>query len=495
MDKPIIIIGAGMGGLSAAVHLAAQGKKVVVLEKNHQIGGKLNQVEADGFRWDTGPSVITMKHVFEELFATAGRQLGEYVQFEPIDPLTRYFYQDGTVIDVTQNLPEMLAQIEALEPADVDGYLSYLAYAAKIHRITGPVFIYDHPPSVQSFTRVPPTDIFKIDPLRKMSAAINAHVKSPHLRQLLGRFATYVGASPYLAPATLNVIAHVELNGGVWYPRGGIYALGRAVEQLARELGVIIHTGCQVEKIELTPSGDGVAAVVTKEGRFESETIIANVDVTTVFNHLIDPHPKLARISKKQTQLETSCSGFALLLGVNGSYPELAHHNIFFSGDYQQEFKEIFDEQVMPNDPTIYVAITSKSDAEHAPDGMENWFILVNAPPLSDRWDWSKEGQAYRDLILEKLNRYGLEIGDQIVAEQWITPEDLQAQTGAFRGALYGISSNDMWAAFRRPHNRSKEVKGLYFCGGTTHPGGGVPMVTLSGKIAAEMALEGVTGS
>lgn len=488
-QHPIVIIGGGIAGLSAAIRLASNGKRVMVLEKNPRTGGKMNLVAQDGFRFDTGPSVITMRHVFEELFASAGRKLEDYLTLLPVEPLTRYFWEDGTVLDASSDLTRMAQEIEKIEPRDVEGYLAYLAYAARIHRITGPIFIYDRPPRLSSFAKVPVHEWLKADPLRQMHQAINSHVRSPHLRQLLGRFATYVGGSPYEAPATLNVIAHVELTGGVWYPQGGIYQIAEAMTRLAHELGVEICTDTPVQCI--ITEKDTVKGVELADGtHIETEHVIANADVTTVYKHLLSPSEKTSAYLQKLESYEPSCSGFVMLLGVEGDYPQLAHHNIFFSNDYRAEFKAIFKDQVPAQEPTIYVSITSKSDPEHAPGGHENWFILVNAPPLTNQVDWQQEAPAYRDLILDRLASTGLTIRDKIRSETVLTPLDLQQQSGAWRGALYGPSSNSKWTAFRRPHNRSKQVRGLYFAGGTTHPGGGVPMVTLSGKVAAELLLE-----
>ncbi len=515
----ILIIGAGIGGLSTAIRLAAAGQRVTIYEKNQQVGGKMGQIEADGFRWDIGPSVITMRPVFEELFASAGRRLEDYLTLEPVDPLTRYFYPNGSSLDATQDREKMASQIRQIDPKDVAGYQNYLRYAAQIHRITGPVFIYDQPPTWRSFLRVPFADWFKIDGLRTMQQAIENHVRSPELRQLLGRFATYVGGSPYLAPATLNVIAHVELSGGVWYPRGGIYAIAQAMAQLARELGVTIHTKCGVQEIGV--DNGRFHHLTLENGKTVTGTaVVSNLDVTTTRQHLLRNffNAKAQRrrglgswltrlISSQQTlrnegpihnsqfttpnsQFDSSCSGFILLLGINKQFPQLAHHNILFSPDYPAEFKAIFEDGRPPDDPTIYIAITSKTDPQHAPAAGENWFVLVNAPPLDNRYDWQVNQQAYRDLVLQKIAGFGFDVRNHIVTEQILTPVDLAEGSGAWRGALYGASPNSRWAAFKRPHNRSKEIQGLYFVGGTTHPGGGVPMVTLSGKVAAELVLE-----
>lgn len=491
-QKPVVIVGAGIGGLSTAIRLAAAGRRVIIFEQHADVGGKMAEIREGGFRWDTGPSVITMRHVLEELFAVAGRRLDDYLTLLPVDPLTRYFYPDGTTLDATRDLSKMAAQISQLDEQDVAGYLSYLAYAARLHRITGPTFVYNEPPSLRSFTRVPVTDALKVDAWRKMDTAICAHVRSPQLRQLLGRFATYVGASPYQAPATLNVIAHVELTGGVWYPRGGIYTIARALARLAAELGVEINTGCSVQ--EIVVDGRNLRGIKLTDGRIQpAEAVVANVDVATVYQKLLPQTAARQKRLAKLTRVEPSCSGFMLLLGVNKAHPQLAHHNIFFSSDYRREFDDIFKRGLPPNEPTIYVAITSKSDASHAPPSSENWFVLVNAPALGPEFDWAQQAGAYRNRVLAYLAEFGPDVRPHITVEKMLTPLDLERLTGARRGALYGASSNSPLTAFRRPHNRAGDVSGLYFVGGTTHPGGGVPMVMLSGKVASNMVLEDIS--
>ncbi len=479
----ILIIGAGIGGLSAAIHLAAAGQRVKILEKNAQVGGKMGEIVADGFRWDTGPSVITMRHVFEALFTTAGRRLEDYLTLTRVDPLTRYFYPDGTVLNIHPNIHETLAEIQKIAPEDVKGYQQFLAYAARLHRITGPVFIYDQPPTWRSFLKVSPLDALRVDGQRTMQKAIEGFVKSPHLRQLLGRFATYVGASPYLAPATLNVIADVELTGGVWYPTGGIYAIARALKKLAEELGVEICEQTPVDKIEVQ---DGtVQGVVLANGDFlPAQAVIANVDVSTVYEKLLPPEAASPKRNRRLLNRESSCSGFVMLLGVIGTSPQLAHHNIFFSNDYPREFEEIFRLGVPPSAPTVYVSITSKTDPQDAPSSYENWFVLVNVPPLGTRWNTPD----YQEVVFSQLASFGVK--PMSCTKKILTPADLEHLTGARHGALYGASSNNRWAAFLRPHNRAPDIRGLYFAGGTTHPGGGVPMVTLSGKVAAKLCLD-----
>ena len=485
--NPVVVVGAGIGGLSAAIHLAAAGRPVIIYEKNPAVGGKMGRLVANGYTWDRGPSVITMRYVLDELFASTGRVLDDYLTLRPVEPLTRYFYPDGTVLDAHRDPQAMAAEIARTTPAgynapqEVAGYRAYLAYAAEIHRLTGPVFIYDQPPTWRSFLRVPPPDWLKVDGLRTMDQSIARFVRSPHLRQLLGRFATYVGASPYLAPATLNVIAHVELNEGVWYPQGGIYQIAVALRRLAAELGVQIETGRGVRRI-LTRPGRVVGVELDDGQQQPAQAVISNLDVTSTYRDLLPGLPA-------RPPQEPSCSGFILLLGVARQHPQLAHHNIFFSRNYPAEFEAIFRQGVPPDDPTIYVAITAKADPDHAPAGSENWFVLVNAPPLNDHYDWAVQAEGYRERVLGRLAEFGYDVRPYLQSSHILTPADLAHDSGAWRGALYGASSNSRWAAFRRPHNRARDVAGLYFAGGTTHPGGGVPMVALSGRVAARLLL------
>lgn len=488
MDDRVIIVGGGVGGLSAAIHLASAGRRVTILEKNATVGGKMNEVRQEGFRWDTGPTVITLRDVLADLFATVDRNIKDYLTLVPIEPLTRYFYPDGTVLDISGNLAKTVAHVAALDERDVAGYLHFLSYAAQMYRITAPVAIYHDPPTLHQILNLPLRDMLRVDFGHTMDAAIRKHVRSPHLRQLLDRFATYLGASPFQARAFFNVIAHVELTAGLWYPVGGTYAIARAYRRLAEELGVKIETEACVTRI--TVDGHAVTGVELADGtRRRASIVVADVDATTVYHDLL-PGMRASKRLRRWMNRPFSCSGFVLLLGVDAQFPQLAHHNIFFSPDYPAEFDAIFHQGVPSQEPTIYVAITSKTDPDHAPQGGENWFVMTNVPPTGPHWDWGVEAQGYRDRVLDRLASFGFDVRSRIRAEHVLTPPYLEQLTGAWRGALYGHSFNNPLASFQRPHNRCPDVRGLYFAGGTTHPGGGVPMVTLSGKTAARMVLQ-----
>ena len=482
--KKAIIIGAGIGGLSAAIRLAHKGYRVSIYEQLDRPGGKMGELRAEGFRFDTGPSVITLRHVFEELWREVGRDLNDYVQFVLLDPVTRYFWRDGLILDATTNQDAMCERINRFAPQDVNGYRKFMRYVQKLYdTISGP-FLYRQQPGLFDLFKLPLADVFKIDALRTMHQAVRAHFTDPHLIQLYDRFATYNGSSPYQAPATLNVIAHVEMALGAWYPKGGVFQLAKAFERLAQELGVEIYY--QTPVAEIGTAKNAVSGVRLGSGeKVNANSVIANADVAWTYKTLL---PNLAQAAKKTLRLEPSCSGFVLMLGVQGQPNELAHHNIFFSDDYGREFDDIFKRKIAPSDPTLYLCITSKTDLDHAPPNHQNWFVLANAPYLSKEFDWMRQRENYAQKIKQQL--FAQTTQTNVVLERMMTPLDLQNAYGGNHGAIYGFSSNTKLAAFMRPNNRARGIKKLYFANGSAHPGGGVPLVTLSGLAAADCVLQ-----
>lgn len=482
VTKNVVVIGAGIGGLSAAIRLAHKGYRIILCEKLDRPGGKMGELRDQGFRFDTGPSVITMRHVFERLWREVGRDLNDYVQLVPLNPVTRYFWRDGLMLDATTDEAAMCECIAQFAPRDVDGYRKFMRYVKRLYEtISGP-FLYRQQPGLLDLLKLPLTDVFKIDALRTMHQAVRAHFSDPHLIQLFDRFATYNGSSPYQAPATLNVIAHVEMAQGAWYPKGGVFQLAKAFERLALELGVEIRYNTAVQEISV--QGHEVCGIRLTNGEEIKAAVIANTDVAWTYEKLLPQNRQLASVRK----LEPSCSGFVLMLGVQGSHETLAHHNIFFSDDYSREFDDIFKRKIAPTDPTSYLCITSKTDSTHAPLNHENWFVLVNAPYLSQIFNWNTQAQNYANQIKTQL--FAQTGPAQIVVEAMLTPQQLQNMYGGNRGAIYGFSSNTKLAAFMRPSNQAVGLKHLYFAGGSAHPGGGVPLVALSGMAAADCLMQ-----
>jgi phytoene desaturase len=515
-NERIVIIGAGIGGLSTAIRLAAHGYSVRIVERQPQVGGKLNQLKMDGFSFDTGPSLITMPHVFHDLFRAANRHMEDYLDLIPLVITCRYFYRDGLILNAWRDIERLTAEFVHLNPHDGAAFARFLAFTRTIYEAAADPFLYHslgsplavlttfiryvlkgHPGVVDSVSESSVVmrlrAVFAALSPMTLDECVHNFFVDEHLCQLFDRYATYNGSSPYRVGAVYSIIPYVELANGGWYPRGGIYAVAEALERLARELGVEIETNCAVRRILV--EREKACGVVLADGRvIRSAAVIANSDVVTTQSELLSPTVVTIRRLHKLQSLEPSCSGFVLLLGTDKQYPQLAHHNIFFSDDYPGEFEDLFTRHMPVRNPTIYVCATTRSDASQAPAGHENLFILVNAPYLTKTSDWQCDAPVYRERILALLASYVQidlhDIREHIVCEAMLTPEDFKQKYGANAGSIYGLSSNARMAPFTRPGNRSKEIRGLYYVGGSTHPGGGVPLVMLSGKIVAELVVE-----
>jgi phytoene desaturase len=486
-----IIIGAGLGGLAAAVRLATRGVRVTVLEKNATVGGKVNIHQEAGYRFDTGASLLTMRHVLAELFQSAGRSVEDYLDIIPLEPICRYRWPDGTVFDASTNPEQTEREIERIAGArDVEGFRGFLADARRKYEVAERTFLSHSLNDLPRLLRPRyARDLAAVASWRTLDRHVRRHFRSPHLRQLFDRFATYNGSSPYRTPATFALIAYVEFGLGAWYVRGGMYELPAALARLARELNVSIRNRVEVEKI-LIERGRARGVRLTNGERIECDAVLVNADAVDAYRRLIERDARRIYTDSKLEKIEPSCSGFVLLVGTKRRYPQLAHHNIFFSSDYPAEFRAIFEERRPAPDPTIYVCASSRTDETQAPGGHENLFILVNAPSTDGPTDWAARARPYRDFVIRRLEENGLEkLNEAIDYERIITPADFEREYHANRGSLYGISSNKLRNAYLRPPNKARDIEGLYFAGGATHPGGGIPLVLLSGKMAAELLL------
>ena len=488
MNQEVVIIGSGLGGLSAAIRLAKQGFRVQLFEKNPVPGGKMGEFSANGYRFDTGPSVLTMPFVIDHLFASVGENRESHLTFRNLDPICRYFWNDGSQLDASENVAQMQQEMRRFSESDANNYPKFLDYAERIYDITGNIFLQTPVHEMRHlFSELDMATLLRfpqIDPLKTVHSSVARFFGDSRIRQLFDRFATYNGSNPYKAPATLNVIPYVEHGLGAYYIEGGMYRLVEKLVALAEFLGVEMHFSAPVEKIE--HDGRQLRGVRVNGELVPANFAVCNADVVTAHNTLIDGFPGR---QQSLNRLEPSLSGMVFMWGVRREFPQLAHHNILFSGDYALEFKQIFDEKRAPDDPTIYIAITSKSDAGHAPKGCENWFVLLNMPYLAGQ-DWAIESERMRRIVLKKLRENGIDVEAHIQTEQQFTPQNFFDFYGSNRGSIYGISSNSPMAAFKRPANRSREINGLYFAGGSSHPGGGIPLVMLSGKMCARLIAE-----
>ena len=488
-NKTVAVIGGGLGALSGAIRLARLGFSVQVFEKNPKIGGKVNEVVLEGYRYDTGASLLTMPFVIDELFDFAGYTLSDYLNFVPIDPICRYFFSDGSTMDASADEAKMKMAIAQLSPDDAEAYEQFLKYAERIHDLTAEIFMFT---PIHEFKKlIKPRHFWtllrlhQIDPFRTVHQSVSRFFSDPRLIQLFDRYATYNGSDPFQAPATLNIIPYIEYGMGAYYIKGGMYRLIDALSAVASQLGVQIHTSAKVEKI--CHNSKRIHGVQVNGEKVPAHYVLCGADAVVAHDELIDEHPQQR---ERLNRLEPSLSGMVFLWGVRAEHPKLVHHNIIFSSDYEAEFEQIFKHQQVPDEPTIYIAITSKTDAEHAPADSENWFVLLNMPYLTPGQVWKKEKDRMRAVVLDKLKRIGLDITDRIEIEHIYTPEDFAELYASNQGSIYGVSSNSKTTAFKRVPNRSRTLEGLYFAGGSVHPGGGIPLVILSGKIAAALIAE-----
>lgn len=486
LAKPnVVVIGGGVGGLTIATRLADSGHCVTVLERRDQVGGKLAVVHRDGFTFDIGPSLLTLPQVFDQ-------RVLDQLTLVRLDPQFRYRWADGHEMTMTD--PHGLQGFGSTstgpdspvsQPATADADLARFRQRGKrIWEISERTFLAG-PMGVRALRRMrSPRELLTIDPFHTLAQVAEKDFDDPRMVQWAGRYATYSGSSPYRAPATLSCIAHIEAEYGCWYAQGGLGSLRDAVRNVAVQAGVTIVTGADVQRITTADRRvNGVEfthqSSVTK---LEAGIVVANCDAEVLYRDLL-PLPKALR---RVRRAERSTSGFAICAAVSGQTPGIAHHNVWFSTDYRSEF-DTLDSGQLAADPTIYACISSVSDDSQAPAGHENWFILVNTPP-----GVTVDAEQYQQIVLDRLAEHGTDLRQRLLFTETMTPADIQARYGSLGGALYGSSSNGRRAAFLRPSNRGA-IPGLYLVGGSSHPGGGLPMVTISARIVADMIRQDVS--
>ncbi len=479
-EKNAIVIGAGLGGLSAAITLAQEGFRVSLFEKNAHAGGKLNVLEKEGFAFDLGPSILTLPHLFERLFKRAKRRMSDYATLLPVRPHWRNFFEDGTVFDLTPEPDRMTEELAKLGESP-KAFQHFLDYSARLYDLIDRGYFEQGLDGVRDFRRFYGLVAFpRFDLLRTMHGGGARFLRHPHLRDVMDFFIKYVGSSAYDAPAFMNCLPTIQFRYDLWYVEGGMIRLAQALRTLAEELGVALHFGQEVVRIRA--EGRVAQGVELKDGSFQAaDYVVSNMETIPAYQRLLGmPKSFLRRLRR----FEPACSGLVLDLGLDRQYPQLAHHNFFFSGNQQSHFRSVFRRREIPHDPTLYVVAAGRTNPAVAPPGCDNLKILPHIPCLDEKRPVPDEAyRALRDRVLDKLERMGLtDLRRHIVVEHMWTPRDIQAQYYSNRGAIYGVVSN-RWKnfGFKTP-KQSSAFDNLYFVGGSVNPGGGMPMVALCGQ-------------
>ncbi len=483
--KKAIIIGAGVAGLAAAIRLAVKGYQVEVYEKNSYPGGKLSWFWQDGYAFDAGPSLFTEPHLVTELFDVASEPIEDYFTFKTVEIGCHYFFENGKRIAATASQENFAAQMEMQLGEPAENVRRYLQRSAQAYKHIGTLFTTRSLHQFKTFVSKHVIQAIKNTRLAYLLSSLNkyneASFKTPEAVQIFNRFATYNGSNPYKAPAMLSLIPHLELNEGVFYPAGGMISITNALQKLAEKKGVQFCFNASVESI-MEKNGRAAGIVVNGQSKL-SDIVVSNCDVYFTYKKLLNNH-KAARKVLKQ---ERSSSAIVFYWGINHSFEELGLHNILFSKNYEQEFDCLFNKRILYPDPTVYINITSKMEKGQAPEGRENWFVMVNAPANNGQ-DWQSIITDTRKNVLAKVSRIlGQNIEPLIETEAVLDPITIELKTASFMGSLYGTSSNSKMAAFFRHANFSPAVKGLYFVGGSVHPGGGIPLCLNSAKIMSQM--------
>ena len=485
----IVVIGAGLGGLSAAISLATEGFSVDLLEKNDKVGGKLNVLEKDGFSFDLGPSILTMPHIFRQLFERAGKNMDDYVTVQAVEPHWRNFFADGTTLDLSSDPVIMKQELDKLGPNTAQEFEQFLAYSKKLCEVTEEGYFAQGLDSFWDLLRHygPVKSLKEFDVFRTMDQGVRRFIKDPKLVDVLNYFIKYVGSSPYDAPALMNLLPYIQFGYGLWYIKGGMYGMAQALEKLAVELGVNIQVNTEVAEIR-HEAGRATAVRLSDDRIIPADIIVSNMEVTPAYQQLFTGQDKEI---KRLEKFAPSCSGLVLHLGVDKIYPQLAHHNFFYSAEPKKHFNAIFHDHRLSEDPTIYLVAPVKSDPSQAPKGCEIIKILPHIPHLDPEHPLTEaDYAAMRERVLLKLENMGLtDLRKHIVCEESWTPVDIQARYYSNQGSIYGVVADRFKNLGFKNAQRSQTFTNLYFVGGSVNPGGGMPMVTLSGQLIRDKIL------
>lgn len=486
MSKTVGIIGAGIGGLALSIRLANQGFKVTIFEKNSYPGGKLSELNTNGFRFDKGPSLFTMPSLIDELTSLQGSS--HQFEYQKLDVITNYFYSDGTQLKASADVGDFAEEVHLKLNEKKETVLKYIKRNAFYFKTTEDLFLKQSLHQLKNFINFKTLKGILLSPFLGIFSTMHEKnsqtFSNPKTVQLFNRFATYNGSNPYKAPALMNMISHLEFNLGAYLPKKGMHQITTHLVKLAEEANITINYNANVEALEVV-SNYKISAIKSNGVSYPFDIVASDVDIHVLYKYLL---PK-SYTPKKLIQQEKSSSAYVFYWGINKEFAALGLHNILFSDDYKKEFDHLFSKQFPTDDPTVYINITSKYCKTDAPEGCENWFVMVNVPHnKNESIDYATD---IRKNVIAKINAIlKTDIEKHIVSENTLSPIDIETQTSSYGGSLYGNSSNNQFAAFLRHANFSSSIKNLYLVGGSVHPGGGIPLCLFSAKIASQLIVE-----
>lgn len=484
----VIIIGAGLGGISAAIMLKINGFEVEVFEKNEKIGGKLNTITEQGFTFDLGPSIFTLPQYFSSLFDASGKKMDDYITIQPVRPHWRNFFEDGTVIDLDPDMDYMKQQLSHYGDDVYAEFIRFLEYSKKQYDIIANGYFDNGLDNTRDFMNFYDfSAIFKIDLFSTMHRSVTKYLKNPYLVDIMDYFIKYVGSSALAAPGFMNLMPAIQFVYDLWYVPGGMYNIARGFKKYMDELGIIFHFNSEVSRI-ISENGKVKGIEVNGETYF-ADFVVSNMEGIPTYKKLLREDDSFLNKIKR---FEPACSGLVIDIGLDIQYPQLAHHNFLYSKDQKHHFNTVFKKYELPPDPTIYLVDASKSDPTVAPEGCSGLKILPHIPYINEKNKYSFEDYAkLREVVLDKLERMGLtDLRKHIVYEHFLTPIDIEKMYNSNGGSIYGVVSDKYKNfGFKMP-KQSKKYENLYFVGGSVNPGGGMPMVLLSGQNTAKLILK-----
>lgn len=485
----VIVIGGGLGGLSAGIHLRLAGYDVRLFEANERVGGRANVIRRNGYTFDTGPSLLNYPWVFEELFAAAGRKFSDYVKLIPVEPSVGFLWPDGTSFQLSSNLQRLMDECEKIEPGSRPGLLAFLADADIKYRLSFDKLVTrneDNPLKWVGALSLP--EMMKLSVWRSLDGELGRFFRSRYIREALGSYGMYLGGSPYELPGLFTILSYGELAYGLWLPEGGIYGLVEGIERLAIELGVEIHTSARVKKIAVRDRR--VEGIEMEDGTFHAASmVVSNVDVPTTNTELLGDYSLRSAHRARSEKMRMTPGVMTFYWGIKGKVDNIGHHTIFLPNDFSDSFDDLLRHRQIPRDMPFYISVPSETDSSLAPEGDTAMFVLVPTPLLSEMpgVDWTAEVASVRQRVLERLSHHGIEISsDRFRFEEVFTPQEWSRRFGLYDGSAFGAAHTLFQVGPFRARNYSSEVDGLYYVGASTTPGTGMPMVVLGGKLTAE---------